>query len=295
MKNSITSTLFVFCQYIIPQRLLSSAAGWLAECRWPWVKNTFIDWFIKRYEVDMSIALDPDPSSYQHFNDFFTRSLASGERPIVADTNAIACPADGCISQLGDIKHGRVFQAKGQEYSLLELLGGDPKHAKVFQNGRFATVYLSPKDYHRVHMPLAGTLETMIHVPGELFSVNETTADNVPRLFARNERVVCLFDTSAGPMAVILVGAMIVASIETSWAGLVTPLKRQIRRWDYANKDGEKEGIYLDKGEEMGRFKLGSTAIVLFGDDCAEWQESLEAQSPVKMGEAFGNITQSEQ
>lgn len=239
----------------------------------------------------MNIALDPDPRSYQHFNDFFTRSLASGERPIAGGTDTIVCPADGCISQLGKIQHGRIFQAKGQEYSLLELLGGDPKHAQAFQNGRFATVYLSPKDYHRVHMPLAGTLESMIHVPGELFSVNETTADNVPRLFARNERVVCLFDTAAGPMAVILVGAMIVASIETSWAGLVTPLKRQIRQWDYTNKEGDKEGIKLEKGEEMGRFKLGSTAIVLFGDDCAEWQESLAAQSPVKMGEAFGEIT----
>lgn len=289
MKNSIKSNLFIFSQYLIPQSLLSRAAGWLAECRIGWIKNRFIRWFIKRYDVDMSIALDPKPESYLHFNDFFTRSLASGQRPIASDSQAIVCPADGCISQLGNIQHGRIFQAKGQEYSLLELLGGQPEDAKAFQNGRFATVYLSPKDYHRVHMPLAGTLEKMIHVPGDLFSVNDTTAENVPRLFSRNERVVCLFSTDAGPMAVILVGAMIVASIETSWAGLVTPVKKQVRSWDYRSDQGH--GMTLEKGEEMGRFKLGSTAIVVFGDKSAEWLDTLEAQSPVKMGETMGKIT----
>lgn len=278
--------LFILCQYLIPQTLLSRAAGYVAECRIGWFKNRFIHWFIKRYDVDLSIALDPEPTSYRHFNDFFTRSLADGQRPIAEAKRAIVSPADGCISQLGAIKHGRIFQAKGQEYSLLELIGGDASHAEPFQNGKFATVYLSPKDYHRVHMPFAGTLETMIHVPGDLFSVNETTADNVPRLFARNERVVCLFSTEAGPMAVILVGAMIVASIETSWAGLVTPIKKQIRRWDYSND--ETASIHLGKGEEMGRFKLGSTAIVLFGENSMNWQAELQAQSPVKMGEVMG-------
>ncbi len=284
------SSLFILCQYLIPQALLSRLIGYLAECRWPWFKNRLIRWFIRRYDVDMTIALEPKPNAYQHFNDFFTRALASGERPIHDSAKSIVCPADGCISQLGQIEHGRIFQAKGQDYSLQELLGGDSKHAQSFQNGHFATVYLSPKDYHRVHMPYAGTLETMIHVPGDLFSVNDTTAENVPRLFSRNERVVCLFDTEIGPMALILVGAMIVASIETSWAGLVTPVKKQVRRWDYPAKSAASDPIQLAKGEEMGRFKLGSTAIVLFGENTVNWQNSLQAQSPVKMGEAMGSV-----
>jgi phosphatidylserine decarboxylase len=295
------STLFIFFQYIIPQKLLSSLTGCFAECTSPWFKKRFIDWFIERYNVDMSIAENPDPDSYQHFNDFFTRPLAPGQRPIDAAKDSIVSPADGCISQLGKIKHGRVFQAKGQEYSLLELIGGSNTLAAPFKNGQFATVYLSPKDYHRVHMPIAGTLTQMLHVPGDLFSVNETTANNVPRLFARNERVVCLFETALGPMAVILVGAMIVASIETPWAGLITPVKKQVRSWHYPlnkspstdNLASAKESfapIHLKKGEEMGRFKLGSTAIVLFGDDAMDWNESLEAQSPVMMGQAMGKF-----
>lgn len=305
------STLFIFFQYIIPQKLLSSLAGYFAECTTPWFKKRFIHWFIKRYNVDMSIAENPDPDSYQHFNDFFTRPLAEGQRPIDAAKDSIVSPADGCISQLGEIKYGRVFQAKGQEYSLQELIGGSNALAAPFKNGQFATVYLSPKDYHRVHMPIAGTLTQMLHVPGDLFSVNETTANNVPRLFARNERVVCIFETELGPMAVILVGAMIVASIETPWAGLITPVNKQVRSWHYPlnkspstdspsinnsstdNPSTAKESftpIYLKKGEEMGRFKLGSTAIVLFGDDVMDWNENLEAQSPVMMGQTMGKF-----
>jgi phosphatidylserine decarboxylase len=279
--------LFILCQYLIPQRWLSRAAGAFANCSAAWCKDRLIRWFIKRYHVDMRIAANPDPRSYNTFNDFFTRPLAEGQRPIAQQAKAIACPADGCISQLGTIQHGRIFQAKGQEYSLLELLGGDKTLADQFQNGRFATVYLSPKDYHRVHMPLTGTLQTMIHVPGDLFSVNETTADHVPRLFARNERVVCIFSTAAGPMAVILVGAMIVASIETVWAGLVTPVQKQIRHWHYQNDTA----ITLEKGAELGRFKLGSTAIVLFGDNAVAWEQGLGPQSPVNMGEQFGILS----
>jgi len=234
----------------------------------------------------MSIAAEPNASTYQNFNEFFTRPLADGQRPICDETNAIVFPADGCISQIGAINNGHIFQAKGQEYSLLELVGGDIDIAKQFVDGSFATVYLSPKDYHRVHMPLGGTLQTMTHVPGDLFSVNETTASHVPRLFARNERVVALFNTEHGPMAVILVGAMIVASIETVWAGLVTPKKKQIQTTHYNNTDD----IYLEKGEEMGRFKLGSTAIVLFGKNTAEWNSDLIANSPVIMGEKMGDL-----
>lgn len=235
----------------------------------------------------MSIAHNPDPDSYVHFNDFFTRPLANGQRPIAESDQAIACPADGCISQLGPIKGGHVFQAKGHEYSLLELVGGDASIAKSFNDGCFATVYLSPKDYHRVHMPLTGQLRTMVHVPGDLFSVNETTANHVPRLFSRNERVVALFDTEHGPMAVILVGAMIVASIETVWAGLVAPAQKCVRQTDYQRS----QTITLEKGDEIGRFKLGSTAIVLFGSDVAQWDDALTAGSAVKMGEAMGQLT----
>lgn len=280
------TTLFILCQYIIPQSLLSRLAGCIAECRQAWLKDRFIQWFIQRYQVDMSIAADPNPESYANFNDFFTRPLAEGQRPINSEPNSIACPADGCISQIGSIQHGRIFQAKGQEYSLLELVGGDRSITDQFQDGHFATIYLSPKDYHRVHIPFGGTLQTMIHVPGDLFSVNDSTANHVPRLFARNERVVCIFSTDGGPMAVILVGAMIVASIETIWAGLVTPIKKQVRTWQY----DDQAPISFKKGDEIGRFKLGSTAIVLFGKELADWLPELSAQSPVKMGERLGSI-----
>lgn len=278
--------LFITLQYLLPQHALSRLAGVIAETRIEWIKQPFINWFIQRYQVDMSIAKEPDPCSYSNFNEFFTRPLADGQRPIAESTNAIVCPADGCISQIGNIHNGHIFQAKGQEYSLLELVGGDVDMAKQFVDGSFATIYLSPKDYHRVHMPLSGTLQTMIHVPGDLFSVNETTAGNVPRLFARNERVIALFDTESGPMAVILVGAMIVASIETVWAGLVTPIKKCVQTTHYQ----QQETIYLNKGEEMGRFKLGSTAIVLLGKDAAKWNDDLIANSPTVMGTKIGEL-----
>lgn len=275
--------LFITSQYLLPQHLLSRLAGGLANCTWSWVKNPFINWFVKRYQVDMSQAVEPDPTAYRCFNDFFTRALLPDARPLDAGEASILCPADGAISQLGKIEHGRIFQAKGQSFSVLELLGGNPVHAEQFQGGEFATVYLSPSDYHRVHMPLGGTLRDMIYVPGKLFSVNQTTAENVPELFARNERVVCLFDTDAGPMAVVLVGAMIVASVETVWAGLVAPPQRQLRSESYGNSAPE-----LERGAEMGRFKLGSTAIVLFAPGRARWDEHLTAGSLVRMGQKMG-------
>ncbi len=278
--------LFIIFQYIVPQHLLSRAAGMVAECEWPWVKNNFIQWFIGKYQVNMDEAADTEPLNYKNFNAFFTRELEEGARPITEEKNSIACPADGAISQLGDIENGRIFQAKGQSYTLEELIGGDEKMAKPFQDGKFATVYLSPKDYHRVHMPLTGKLKSMTYVPGDLFSVNTTTAENVPRLFSRNERAVCIFETDAGPMAVILVGAMIVAGIETVWAGQVAPLKREIRTQHYLAKQ---KAITLKKGEEMGRFKLGSTAIVLFGPDAVQWRDDLKAGTPTTMGELFGH------
>ena len=278
---------FVIVQYLVPQHLLSRLIGKLADCETLWFKNAFIDWFIKRYRVNMSEAADPEYRNYPNFNAFFTRALKDGARPIVEGDNTIALPADGAISQLGDIENGRIFQAKGHHFSLTELLGGDVDMAEPFQNGKFATVYLSPKDYHRVHMPLTGTLKSMTYVPGDLFSVGDITADNVPNLFARNERAVCMFETERGPMAVVLVGAMIVAGIETVWSGQITPVKREVRTTHYPQQN---ETLTLEKGAELGRFKLGSTAIVLFPENTVEWDEALEAGSPTLMGELMGTL-----
>jgi phosphatidylserine decarboxylase len=278
--------LFIFLQYITPHHLLSRLAGCLAECRVGWLKNAFIGWFVRRFEVDMSQARVEDPTAYENFNAFFTRALKDGARPLDPAPDAVVCPVDGALSQLGTIHSGRIFQAKGHTYSVLELLGGDAERAAPFMGGEFATLYLSPKDYHRIHMPLAGTLREMVHVPGRIFSVNTITAQNVPELFARNERVVCLFDSERGPMALVLVGAMIVASIETVWAGLVTPPKRTLRSWRY--DEAARAPIHLAKGAEMGRFKLGSTVIMLFGPQQVSWAEQLAALTPVCMGQALG-------
>lgn len=282
--------LFIALQYIIPQHLLSRMAGWLGETSINCIKNPFTNWFVQQYGVNMSEAIIEDPTAYKSFNDFFTRALKDGARPIDSEDNSIVSPADGAISQLGDIKNGRIFQAKSQDFSLTELLGGDLDIAKPFMGGKFATVYLSPKDYHRVHMPMSGKLKSMIHVPGDLFSVNTTTAENVPRLFARNERTVCIFDTEIGPMAVVLVGAMIVASIETVWAGQTTPLKREIKTTHYPLNDK----VELQKGEEMGRFKLGSTAVVLFAKDAMNWDEDYQAGSATVMGKKLGTTEQTQ-
>ncbi|WAG78600.1 archaetidylserine decarboxylase [Metapseudomonas furukawaii] len=275
--------LFILSQYLLPHHLLSRLAGCIAECRVRWFKNAFTGWFAKRYRVDMSEALVEDLTAYEHFNAFFTRALKPGARPLDDTPGAILCPADGAISQLGTIEHGRCLQAKGHSFSALELLGGDAERAAPFMGGEFATVYLSPRDYHRVHAPLGGTLREMVYVPGRLFSVNQSTAENVPELFARNERVACIFDTERGPMAVVLVGAMIVASIETTWAGLVTPPKRELKTFGY--DEAARAPIQLEKGEELGRFKLGSTAIVLFGPDQIRWADSAWPGSPVRMGQ----------
>ncbi len=281
-------TLFIALQYVVPQHALSRFAGWVANTSISWIKNPITRWFVKQYDINMAEAAETDPCAYNSFNDFFTRALRADARPICTDSNAIVCPADGAISQIGDIKQGRIFQAKGQDYSLLELIGGNQTMAQPFEDGKFAVVYLSPKDYHRVHMPLNGKLKSMTHVPGDLFSVNETTAENVPRLFARNERVVCIFETAVGPMAVILVGAMIVASIETVWAGQITPESRTIKTTEYAASIVHE----FDTGDEMGRFKLGSTAVVLFGKDAINWSDTLSAGTPTRMGESMGTTVQ---
>lgn len=278
--------LLTLLQHFVPQHTLSRTAGYLANTSIPWIKDPFIRWFINQYQVNMDEALETDPESYHNFNAFFTRALKPGVRPVCEAQQAIACPADGTISQAGRIENGRVFQAKGQDYSLTELLGGDRELAEQFWGGDFITIYLSPKDYHRVHMPLDGTLEKMIHIPGRLFSVNQATATHLPRLFARNERVVSIFNTQAGPMAIILVGAMIVASIETVWEGLITPYKRQVRTTNYTKAPD----VQLSKGSEMGQFKLGSTAIVLFAANKSQWGSDIAAEKPVLMGEPIGEI-----
>lgn len=271
--------LFIALQYIAPQHLLSRIVGLLAENETPWLKNFLIIKFISQFRVNMNEAAQPDYKLYHNFNSFFTRELAEGVRNICAE--GIACPADGQISQLGNIEYGRIFQAKGQSYTALELLGGDVELAQKFDDGLFATVYLSPRDYHRVHMPAAGKLLRSVYVPGDLFSVNTTTAENVPRLFSRNERLVAVFDTQYGEMAVVLVGAMIVAGIETVWSGQVAPRQKKIDVQDFVSLP---DPVQLDKGAEMGRFKLGSTAIVLFRKDCGlQWQAA--AGDPVQMGQ----------
>jgi phosphatidylserine decarboxylase len=276
---SLSQKLFVALQYVLPQHLLSRAVGCLAETEIPAVKNFLIEKFIRQFRVNMNEAEQQDYKQYRNFNDFFTRALVDGARPVCAD--GIACPADGAISQLGTIEHGRIFQAKGQHYTTWELLGGDRDLARQFEGGSFATVYLSPRDYHRVHMPVAGKLLRSIYVPGELFSVNNTTAENVPRLFARNERLVAIFDTEFGEMALVLVGAMIVAGIETVWAGQVAPRRKTVEVTHYSEVPA---AVSLDKGAEMGRFKLGSTAIVLFRKDSGiQWQA--QSGEAVRMGQ----------
>lgn len=272
--------LFIKLQHLVPQHALSRVIGRIASCNNSLVKNTFIKWFIKRYQVDMSLAAAENPRAYASFNDFFTRALKPGIRPICGEPSAVVCPADGAISQRGKIVNGRIFQAKGQDYSVEELIGGDAVLAQEFIDGDFATVYLSPKDYHRVHMPYGGRLRTMVAIPGDLFSVNTVTAENVSRLFSRNERVAAIFDTDIGPMAVVLVGAMIVAGIETVWDGQLAPMgsrETQTSLYPY-------QKIVLEKGAEMGRFKLGSTAIILFAKNKINWETQFVAGTTTRVG-----------
>ena len=279
--------IFIIIQHILPQHLLSRCTGWLANLRHPvWLKNWLIHIFIKQFKVDMTEAAEPDPTRYASFNEFFTRPLREGVRPMAeAD---LVCPADGAISQLGPIKFGRIFQAKGQAFSTVELLGGDTQRATQFIDGNFATIYLSPRDYHRVHMPIKGRLTATSYIPGQLFSVNQVTAENVPRLFARNEHMVCYFDTAAGPMALVLVGAMIVAGIETVWSGQVAPPTSTPLFRDYVSLP---ESVELEQGAEMGRFMLGSTVILLFPKGAVEFDASYLAGSATRLGENLGSFT----
>ncbi|MFZ5723736.1 MAG: archaetidylserine decarboxylase [Pseudomonadota bacterium] len=274
-------------QYPIPQHLVSRLMGLVANSEHPGVRDPFIRWFAQRYGVNMLEAQNPDLASYRTFNEFFTRPLKDGARPIDAGAKSIVSPADGAISELGVIGNDAIMQAKGWSYSARALLGGDAGLAAAFRDGLFMTVYLSPKDYHRVHLPLAGTLRETIYVPGRLFSVNNRTANGVPGLFARNERVVCVFDTVAGPMAVVLVGAIIVAGIATVWQGTITPPHRRLEATSFAATGKQPP---FAKGAEIGRFLVGSTAIVLLPKDVARWRDDLRAGSPLRMGEQIGDL-----
>ena len=271
-------------QYILPHHALSKMMSKLTHCENKIWKNLFIKQIIKHYGVNMNEALEQDINTFKSFNHFFTRELNSNVRPLTTAPNAIACPADGTVSQAGKINDGEVFQAKGKNFTVTDLLGGDSKRAEPFNNGVFTTIYLSPKDYHRLHMPLTGTLKEMVHIPGRLFSVNIATTNSVPGLFARNERVAAIFDTDAGPMALVLVGAIFVSSIETVWHGVVTPPSiTSVRSWQY-----QENSPVLKIGEEMGRFNMGSTIIVLLAKNKAEWDSNFTAEKVVKLGEHIG-------
>jgi len=276
-KESLTT----LPQYILPHHFLSNVMSKFTHSKIKVWKNIMISQIIKIYGVNMSEAKEQDINNFESFNHFFTRELKPGVRPTSSVENAIACPADGAVSQAGLIEQGDIFQAKGKSFTAIDLLGGDAERAKPFENGSFTTIYLSPKDYHRLHMPIKGTLTEMIHIPGRLFSVNGATANSVPGLFARNERVACMFDTELGPMALILVGAIFVSSVETTWHGVVTPPSiDSVRSWQY-----KEDAPVIDKGEEMGRFNMGSTIIVLFGKDKIKWEEEFKAGKKVQLGE----------
>ncbi|WP_447955761.1 archaetidylserine decarboxylase [Vreelandella sp. EE7] len=274
---SLFQKAFSLIQYPLPHHGISRLTGWFAQSDVPWLKNMLIKAFIKRFGVDMREALEPDPTAYKHFNAFFTRALKADARPL---GEGLLSPADGALSRHGVIEEGQLIQAKGHRYSAQTLLGGDAALAAEFAGGSFATVYLSPSDYHRVHMPATGTLREMIYVPGRIFSVNQATARYVPNLFARNERLVCIFDSPEGAFAMVLVGAMVVAAIETVWSGQVTPLAGTPQRTRFERP------VTLARGEEMGLFKLGSTVVMCFENPVAFGDYPPETK--VQMGQPLG-------
>ena len=274
-------------QYIMPQLYLTQLAGWFAQQKWGAVTHFVIKVFAKKYNVDMSEAKKENFSDYESFNQFFIRELKDDARKINENPTALCLPADGRVSQIGHIDDERLLQAKGHFFSLSDLLAGDEELVNTFKNGEFATIYLSPRDYHRVHMPCDATLRKMIYVPGDLFSVNPFLAEHVPNLFARNERVICVFDTAFGPMVQILVGATITASMSTVWAGVINPPRTgEVKVWTYQ----EDNAIKLTKGQEMGSFQLGSTVINLFPANSVTLVEHLEVDVPVRMGEILATM-----
>ncbi|MGB5776989.1 MAG: archaetidylserine decarboxylase [Sedimenticolaceae bacterium] len=268
---------------ILPQHLLAAAMYRIARSEIGWLKSQLINFVIRRYRVDMTEAAQRDPAAYPSFNAFFTRALAPTARPIAI--GSLVAPADGVLSQIGAIRGESLLQAKGHDFELCALLAGDKHKTAAFQDGQFATVYLSPRDYHRVHIPYAGTLESMVFVPGDLFSVSAATAQLVPGLFARNERLICYFDTELGPMAVVLVGAIFVGSMQTAWHGEVRGARAQPTKWSYP----ERAARHFAAGDEIGRFNMGSTVIVLVPAGTSVWEDRLGPDSPVQVGQAIGH------
>ncbi len=280
----MSDRLAVLPQYLLPKGALTNFAGRVAGAKGGAMTTRLIRWFVGRYDVNMDEALDPDISHYASFNDFFTRALRPDARPLAAAE--YVCPVDGRISQFGAIDDEQIFQAKGHSFSTTALVGGDGALAARFRHGSFANLYLSPRDYHRIHMPCEGRLTRMIYVPGELFSVNPTTARGIPGLFARNERVVCVFETARGPFVMTLVGATIVGSMATVWHGVVNPPRTaQVREWSYTDQN-----IVLKQGEELGRFLLGSTVVMLFPKDCIGFNPGWQPGAPVRLGEQMGML-----
>ncbi|MDO8374039.1 MAG: archaetidylserine decarboxylase [Polaromonas sp.] len=276
----------VFLQYLLPKQALTEFGSHIASMRGGAVTTRIIRWFVGKYGVNMAEAANPDITSYPTFNEFFTRALKPGARPLAAAD--LVCPVDGAISQFGAIEGDRIFQAKGHHYSTTALVGGDRALAAQFEGGSFATIYLSPRDYHRIHMPTGGRLQRMIYVPGELFSVNPATARGVPGLFARNERVVCVFESARGPFVLVLVGATIVGSMATVWHGVVNPPRtKEVREWRYTD-DGQPP-VELAQGDEMGRFLLGSTVVMLFPKGPCHFNPDWAPGAAVRLGEMMAN------
>jgi len=288
LSELLTAPSSVRSQYLLPKRALTQFGGFVAGGKWGFITTRIIEWFIQKYGVNMAEALNPDPRSYDSFNRFFTRALKPDARPLA--NNTWVSPVDGAISQFGRIEQDQIYQAKGHSYTAQALVGGDLALAAQFNDGHFACLYLSPKDYHRIHMPCAGTLRQMIYVPGDLFSVNPTTAEGVPGLFARNERTVCVFDTEYGPFVNVLVGATIVGSMATVWHGVINPPRLpKATTWNYP-ASGQSGAIELQQGEEMGRFLLGSTVVMLWPKSDLAFNPSWQTALPIRMGEAMAQI-----
>lgn len=274
-------------QAVLPQRTLSRFMHWTTRRRWRWWTRGLIWWFVRQYRIDLNQAMHSDVNAYADFNSFFTRALRPDARPMPTDPTVVVSPVDGTLTEFGSAAHGMLVQAKGQQYSLSKLLGGVKSWADLFQGGSYATFYLSPQDYHRVHMPTRGTLRAMLYVPGRLFSVNNATTRAVAALFARNERLVAMFDSASGPLAVVLVGALCVGGLETVWAGPLAPVHGRVpRRWNYETAHPP---IALGRGEEMGRFNMGSTVILLFAPGRVHWDSArLSSGTPIRVGEPIG-------
>ena len=288
-NNKLSARIKIALQYAMPKHAISRLVGKLAAAKMGWLTTKLINVFINAYNINMSEAKLKNARDFATFNDFFTRELAEGVRIIEPNADTLCYPVDGAISQQGDIVEGKLIQAKGFDYSLTSLLGGDARTSAPFQQGKFSCIYLAPKDYHRIHMPMAATLREMIYIPGELFSVNPLTANNVPDLFARNERVVTVFDTAHGALAMVLVGATIVASIETTWAGTITPpAGKDIFRWQYPATGVDV--IRFEKGDEMGRFKLGSTVVSTFAPNMVEFAPDAEPETVTRLGEHYASL-----